>query len=84
MNSNSNPKRPAEIEAEKIDNVLKNKKSKVFNGDGQSVGKVDKGSESKKMGSRDEEGGEVDEKSIIKWSEKDEIALLGLLITMWR
>lgn len=71
-----NSKRPAEIETEKIDKVSKNKKSKVSNGDGQSVGKGDKGSKSK-----NEEGGEVEEKkSIIKWSEKDEIALLGGII----
>ncbi|KAL1829551.1 hypothetical protein ACET3Z_007963 [Daucus carota] len=74
-------KRPAEAEAEKIDKVSKSKKSKVTNGDGQSVGKVDKGSKGKKAVSGDEDGGEVEEKkSIAKWHWKDEIALLGGIV----
>lgn len=69
-----NGKRAAEVEK-----VSKSKKSKV--GEGQSVGKVEKDSKSKKGVSGDDESGEVEEKkSIIKWSEKDEVALLGGII----
>ncbi|XP_074339699.1 uncharacterized protein LOC141677595 isoform X1 [Apium graveolens] len=66
-----NAKRPAEVEVEK---VSKSKKGKVSNWEA----KVEKDSKSKKG---DDESGEVEgKKSIIKWSEKDEVALLGGMI----
>lgn len=76
-----NSKRPAEVETEKVDKVSKSKKSKGLNGEGQSVGKVEKDSKTKKGINGDDGSGEVEEKkSIIKWSEKDEVALLGGII----
>ncbi|KAK1375518.1 hypothetical protein POM88_031711 [Heracleum sosnowskyi] len=68
-----NGKRPAEVEK-----VEKSKKSKGLNGEGHSVGKVEKDAKSK---NGDDVSGEVEEKkSIVKWSGKDEAALLGGIV----
>lgn len=68
-----NGKRPAEVEK-----VSKSKKSKVSNEEGQSVGNVEKDLKSKKG---DDVSGEVEEKkSLSKWSERDEVVLLGGMI----